>query len=653
MLFVKLLRKLGKLLRGGAGDREIFLGALLGVLIGMVPGVNLTLILAILLLLLLNANAGIAMLGFALGKVLCLLLAPVTFQIGHTLVHRIGLEGLFRALADTPVVALLDLHVYCLIGGLPLAVVVGLGSGWIMARAIRGLRVGIMEATQRSERMQKLAQNKLVRLILWLAFGPKKEALAGMLDKKPRLFRKAGVVLALAVLAIVLVLEFLLLDFAVKAGLEHGLAMANGAEVNVGGADLSLLDGKLQLRDVQVTDPEKPTHNLVQIERLSADLSVADLLAKRLTIDLLEASDVRRDAQRSSPGRVFDKPKKEKEEEAKEPEDALTGYFDKVGTLKEYLNKLKDYLDKSKAGQEEGKKPEQEKKDKEKLLELAGNSGYLALSAQDLLAKHPTWTIRKLVVDKIVLGEGGQAQKLEGSELSSHPELNPAPMAIRMEPSAGGAPTLALNFRFDKPGELHTLALNLRDLALGKAMKLSDKAPVDVTDGQADVKAAGGFSADALNIPFDVILRNLKAQAQQGRSVLGLDPKTAEEVFKFVENLELKGAIVGSLTAPRLQLDEKQALASLKDTLIKAGKAQLAGRVNEQLGKVTAELGKKAQEALKGKLPAGLPKLPGLKLPGIKLPGLGGKDEKKEGTEGEKQEDKPKPKAKDLLKKLF
>ena len=121
MFLLKLSRKFGKMLRGGAGSKEIFLGAFFGILIGMIPGVNLSLILAILLLLLLNANIGFALLGVLLGKALCLVLAPFTFQIGFFIIHEAGLEGLFRVFSETPILALLDLQVYCLTGGLPVA----------------------------------------------------------------------------------------------------------------------------------------------------------------------------------------------------------------------------------------------------------------------------------------------------------------------------------------------------------------------------------------------------------------------------------------------------------------------------------------------------------------------------------------------------
>ena len=141
---IGLIRKLGKLARGGVTPLQVLLGCLLGVMLGMVPGFNMTMLLGIVLLVLLNANGGMAALGFALGKALCLLMAPVTFQIGYFLIHRIGLEGLFRAAGDTPVVALMDLHYYCLVGGLPVGLLVGLAMGLGMAKLVQGVRKGIL-----------------------------------------------------------------------------------------------------------------------------------------------------------------------------------------------------------------------------------------------------------------------------------------------------------------------------------------------------------------------------------------------------------------------------------------------------------------------------------------------------------------------------
>ena len=75
---LKLFRKLVKLLRGGAGPWETFAGCVLGMVIGMTPGFNMTVVIALLLLLVLNAHFALAIIAWAIGKALCLVLAPVT-----------------------------------------------------------------------------------------------------------------------------------------------------------------------------------------------------------------------------------------------------------------------------------------------------------------------------------------------------------------------------------------------------------------------------------------------------------------------------------------------------------------------------------------------------------------------------------------------
>ena len=122
---LKIIRKIGKMLRGGAGKKEIFLGAFMGVLIGFNPTLSLTLFLAILLTLLLNANVGFTMLGVAVGKIASLILSIASFHVGFFLIHKIGLEGLFTKLSNAPVTALMDLNVYAMIGSLPFALIIG------------------------------------------------------------------------------------------------------------------------------------------------------------------------------------------------------------------------------------------------------------------------------------------------------------------------------------------------------------------------------------------------------------------------------------------------------------------------------------------------------------------------------------------------
>ena len=232
-------------------------------------------------------------------------------------------------------------------------------------------------------------------------------------------------------------------------------------------------------------------------------------------------------------------------------------------------------------------------------------------------------------------------------------------MTMTLSPAKGGDPSARLEFHFEKPNAMHLLKVNMRDVALGEGLKLSSDVPLDVQEGTVNIDADGQFSDERLELPFNLVVRNLKANTQEGKSVLGLDPKTAQEVFRNLDELKIAGTIQGSLTAPTLKLDQKQILASLKEALMKAGKAELARRANEQLQRVGGEATKKLEKALGGKLgvkvPVDVKKTLKDKLPGglgVKIPGLGAKGQKEEGKKPQTEE-KKKPQPKDLLKKLF
>ena len=187
MISISIIRKIGKMLRGGAGKREIFLGALCGVLIGMLPGANLMLAILILAALLLNANLGFTLLGAAVGKMLCLTLAIPTFHIGYTLIHNIGLERLFTSLANMPGFALMGLDNYSQIGGAPIALLVAFVFAKVLSTYVDKIRKQMVKAAKH-EKVGKATGNKFSKFLLWLAFGKQKVSTEDVLTKASPLF---------------------------------------------------------------------------------------------------------------------------------------------------------------------------------------------------------------------------------------------------------------------------------------------------------------------------------------------------------------------------------------------------------------------------------------------------------------------------------
>ena len=615
MFPIGLIRKLGKFVRGGVTPGQALLGCLLGVLLGMVPGVNLTLVIVVLLLVLLNANGGLAILGFAMGKALCMLLAPVTFEIGYFLVHRIGLEGLFRAAADTPVVALMDLHYYCLLGGLPVALVVGLVYGLVMGNVLKGIRKGILAAGDRSDRAKRIGENRFARGLLRVVFGRTRGTMAELLERKSPLIRTSGVIVCVVVVLLAAGLQLLLVDLFLTDALRFGMEAAVGAEVNVEKADLSLTSSRLTVTGLQVTDPEKPTHNLFAAGELCGDISVLGLLTKRVVLDELTVAGAVTDAKRPAPGKVYEKPPRP---EPELPEGTLSEYFEKARKLREYFRKLRDYL-KDRDPNEPEPTPEERRRERQRLRDLAKAQGYFRLSARGILARRPSWVIRKLDVQGLRIEHVEGPVRVQGRELSDAPEVHDEPMELIV---TEGAKTLAdVRLNFATPGGEHRLSLHTPPLPMGEAFRLSEKSGLDVSDGTAQVDVEKGVftSRQYRRFPFQVTVRDLKAGAREGRGVLGLDPQTTREALKHLTEIRLAGVLDGRIEAPRVKLDESAALTALKDTLVKAGKAELARRADAQLQKLGAELtgklgsqvGKTVQDAAGGLLKG----LPGLGTP--------------------------------------
>ena len=433
---VKLVRKFLKVLRGGATFRQVFLGFFLGIAVGMTPGINLTLLLCVAVLFLLNTNGGMAGIGIILGKLLCLLLAPVTFEMGYFLIHTVGLVGLIRAISDTPVLALLALDYYCLLGGIPFVLLIGGVGGWLLARWLVSLRASLARAGQKSEGLSKLSGNPVVKFVLRLAFGKQKETFDAMAEKKSPLLLKGRIIAGMVIVVIVAVLTLLFLDAAARAGIERGISSLTGAEVNVADAELSLSRGRLVIEGLQVTDAARPTHNRVQAERIETDVRISDLLAKRLTVELLLCQAMKQDAERSEPGEVYRKP----DEKPQEPPPSDLGdraakikaYYDQVKKLNDNMKKLEGYLKSEDPGREQAaaEKGDKPKSLRDQLKEEVKSNGYFAASAKKYLARHPTWVIREAKVTKYVVHSQLPTFTLAGEHLSSHPSLHGEPMKI-------------------------------------------------------------------------------------------------------------------------------------------------------------------------------------------------------------------------------
>lgn len=94
-------------------------------------------------------------------------------------------------------------------------------------------------------------------------------------------------------------------DRHLKAGMEMGGTYANGAEVNIGSLSTSFLNASLDIRDVQVTNKETPTHNVIQIGTIQFKALWDALLRGKVVIPLAAVTDIMINTVRKRPGRVL------------------------------------------------------------------------------------------------------------------------------------------------------------------------------------------------------------------------------------------------------------------------------------------------------------------------------------------------------------
>ncbi len=575
MFLLKWLRNFGRVVRGGHTPLQLTLGATLGFMFGMVPGINATGMILLVLLLVLNANLVTGVAAILVGKALMILLAPLSFQVGWILIHGSGLEGAIAASAEIPVVALMDLHYYCLTGGLALGLGFGLVFGVLFARAVLLLRAALTAAAGRRT-AAAIAQFPPVRLLLRLIFGKRREA------QKRRLFRSAGVIIAAAAVLLVCGVVWFAQDVLFAEAATRGLSLAAGAEVNIRRAELRAFSGRLELGGVQITDRAHPERNLVEWDAAAGDVSIRGLLTRRYVIDELRISGFRTGTKRPKPGEVYDR----LPEPAPPTEGTLNDILAKGEKLLEYLRRLREWMEKHPV-------PERKEPSKEEMERIARAKGYFALNARHLLAEHPTLVIRKVTVEGVEIGGLGGTYALAALNLSDKPELYPEPMRLAVADTSPDEPLElgAMEFRFYEPGGRHFVSLATPPLPLD-GVNLGESMPLALNEGAAQVAIVGGEFTNTrfVRLPFVLGVTGLRTAPRGEGTFLGLDPQVSRTALRHLRRVQLKGVLSGEVDQPTVTIDRKALLDNIRRALIAAGKAEAARRVNQRLGQVTDRL---------------------------------------------------------------
>ncbi len=130
-------------------------------------------------------------------------------------------------------------------------------------------------------------------------------------NKDPKKNKKKGpiryeAIIPVAVISLITFIYFsYYFDHHMKKLIEYVGTEANGAEVNVDSVRTSFLKASFNLDRLQVTDPERPTHNSLEIGNMHFQYLWDALLRMKFVVEDASITDIKLLSKRSSPGRVL------------------------------------------------------------------------------------------------------------------------------------------------------------------------------------------------------------------------------------------------------------------------------------------------------------------------------------------------------------
>jgi uncharacterized protein (TIGR03545 family) len=158
--------------------------------------------------------------------------------------------------------------------------------------------------------------------------------------KKKGIIRTEAVVPFLIVTALTFIYFHFFFDLHLKKAFEYAGYQLLGAEVDIDKVETSFFKGTFEVRGIQLTNSEKPTHNMVQIGDIRFGVLWDGLLRARLVVDEMAAEQIQIDVPRKHPGKVkpVEPPKPEEASSDGKPS-ALDKAKDKaLGTVESKFN---------------------------------------------------------------------------------------------------------------------------------------------------------------------------------------------------------------------------------------------------------------------------------------------------------------------------
>jgi len=119
---------------------------------------------------------------------------------------------------------------------------------------------------------------------------------------KKGLIRWPGLGLFVVLVVLIGGVSYFLIDPLIKSVIENQGSKVVGAEVDLGSADFSFFPAGLALNRLQITNPDDPLRNIVEIDRLAMSIDPLPLLQRKVIIPEMTAEGIRPDTARKKSG---------------------------------------------------------------------------------------------------------------------------------------------------------------------------------------------------------------------------------------------------------------------------------------------------------------------------------------------------------------
>lgn len=120
-------------------------------------------------------------------------------------------------------------------------------------------------------------------------------------------FRTEAFILVGVLILLISVYAFFFAEFHIKRVIEKSAFEAIGAEVNIDSVDIDLFAPSVKVTRIQVTNPDKPQENVIEIGNILASFQYAPLLQGAFISDLTNIIGIEIHTEREYPGRVLPK----------------------------------------------------------------------------------------------------------------------------------------------------------------------------------------------------------------------------------------------------------------------------------------------------------------------------------------------------------